>query len=613
MTLSKKLVATTLLLVNFVLLHYIVSSFPIRFDFTQEGIYKLSDSTKTMLEKLEDPITIDFYSSKSVTDLPAWFKNFSDRVEQMLEQYAAASRGKIYLNVIDPKPDTEEEERANAAGLNSTELPNGDRVFLGMAVAQGDTEKVHPFFNWNRETFLEYDISKTIYEAQLLTKPRLGLITSLPLKTPSFPTMPGQPAPEDQFVVSQLENQFELVTIESTETELPANLDLLAIIHPKDLGEDLRYSIDQYALSGKPIFLAIDPSSLSERDRGRQQMMMGQMNQPTPSDLPELLSAWGIEYDPSYVVLDQSNSLSRGTFSQPAWLVFQDEFTNRSLLPSSELEGILLLEAGQLKQSEGATANWEPILTTSSDTFQAQSMMLQFSQPQQLLSQSQPIGEPVVVAGLLTGEINSAFPEGKPSLEETADGPEEATDSLSSGQATILIVADSDFLLDQFSIQRDQFLPGMSQIRTLNDNQSFVSNFVEYLGGSSDLIGIRGKASTARPFEVVEEMEAEAQKEYQAKLEVVEAELQQINAELSRLVSEQAGSGTIYATPELSAIIAENQEKQTQLRSEIRNIRRNLRQGIETLGTIIGAINLLWAPVALLIFALIFNRMRKSA
>lgn len=613
MTLSKKILATTLLLVNFVLLHYIVSSFPIRFDFTQEGIYKLSDSTKTMLEKLEDPITIDFYSSKSVTDLPAWFKNFSDRVEQMLEQYAAASRGKIYLNVIDPKPDTEEEERANAAGLNSTELPNGDRVFLGMAVAQGDTEKVHPFFNWNRETFLEYDISKTIYEAQLLTKPRLGLITSLPLKTPSFPTMPGQPAPEDQFVVSQLENQFELVTIESTETELPANLDLLAIIHPKDLGEDLRYSIDQYALSGKPIFLAIDPSSLSERDRGRQQMMMGQMNQPIPSDLPELLSAWGIEYDPSYVVLDQSNSLSRGTFSQPAWLVFQDEFTNRSLLPSSELEGILLLEAGQLKQSEGATANWEPILTTSSDTFQAQSMMLQFSQPQQLLSQSQPIGEPVVVAGLLTGEINSAFPEGKPSLEETADGPEEATDSLSSGQATILIVADSDFLLDQFSIQRDQFLPGMSQIRTLNDNQSFVSNFVEYLGGSSDLIGIRGKASTARPFEVVEEMEAEAQKEYQAKLEVVEAELQQINAELSRLVSEQAGSGTIYATPELSAIIAENQEKQTQLRSEIRNIRRNLRQGIETLGTIIGAINLLWAPVALLIFALIFNRMRKSA
>ncbi|MBK1877378.1 Gldg family protein [Pelagicoccus mobilis] len=613
MTLSKKIIATALLLINFVLLHYIVSSLPIRFDFTQEGIYKLSDSTKSMLEKLEDPITIDFYSSKSVTELPAWFKNFSDRVEQMLEQYQSASGNKIYLNVIDPKPDTEEEERATAAGLNGTELPNGDRVFLGMVVAQGDTEKIHPFFNWNRETFLEYDISKTIYETQLLTKPRLGLISSLPLSAPDYPAMPGQPAPQDQFVVTQLENQFEVVEVTPAEEELPANLDILMMVHPKDLSPSLQYSIDQYALSGKPIFLALDPSSFTEREQGRQQMMMGQMSQATPSDLPELLAAWGIEYDPSLVLLDETNSLRRGTFSQPAWLVFQDSFTNRDLLPSSELEGLLMLEAGQLKQSDTSTANWEPILTTSSDSLQAQAMMLQFSQPQQLLAQAQPIGEQATVAGLLSGEIKTAFPEGRPSESEEGESAEQpASESLATGNATILIVADSDFLLDQFSIQRSNFL-GMEQVQSLNDNQNFVSNFVEYLGGSSDLIGIRGKASTSRPFTVVQEMEAEAQKQYQAKLELVEAELQAINAELTKLLSEQAGSGVIYASPEMTAMITENQQKQAELRGEIRNIRRELRQGIETLGTVIGAINLLWAPIGLLIFALLFNRMRKAA
>lgn len=613
MNFSKKIFATVLVLINFLLLHYIVSSLPIRFDFTQEDIYTLSDSTEAMLEKLEDPITIDFYTNKSLAELPAWFKNFSDRVEQMLEQYASASGGKIYLNVIDPKPDTEEEERATAAGLNSTELPNGDRVFLGMVVAQGETEKVHPFFNWNRETFLEYDISKTIYEAQLLTKPRLGLISSLPLKAPAFPQMPGQPAPSDQFVVTQLENQFEVVEITPTDEELPANIDILAIIHPKDLSPSMQYSIDQYALSGKPIFLALDPSSVTEREQGRQQMMMGQMSQPTPSDLPELLSAWGIEYDPSFVVLDQSNSLRRGTFTQPAWLIFQDDSTNRSLLPSSELEAMLMLEAGQLKQREGATANWEPILTTSADSFQAQAMMLQFSQPQQLLSQAKPLGEQAVIAGLLTGEIATAFPDGKPNVEENEDSEAgEVAESLTSGQATILIVADSDFLLDQFSIQRSNFL-GMQQVQSLNDNQDFVANFVEYLGGSSDLIGIRGKASTSRPFTVVEKMEAEAQKEYQAKLEVVEAQLQEINSELSRLLSEQAGQGVIYASPEMTAMIEQNQQKQAELRGEIRDIRRNLRQGIEALGTTIGAINLLWAPIGLLLFAILFNRMRKSA
>ncbi|EDY83454.1 hypothetical protein VDG1235_3081 [Verrucomicrobiia bacterium DG1235] len=599
MSLTKKLTAAVLILVNFLLLHYIVSSLPLRMDFTQEGIYTLSDSTKTMLSKIEEPITIDFYTSKSVGELQSWFKNFSDRVEQMLEQYSKASGGKISLNVIDPKPDTPEEERAIAAGLNGQEIATGDRVFLGMVVAQGDTEKIQPFFNWNRETFLEYDISKTIYETQLLTKPRIGLITSLPLMAPPMPPMPGQPAPSNQIIIDQLSTQFEIVPVEPSAETLPAGLDLLALVHPKDLSDTLKYSIDQYALSGKPVFLALDPSSVTEREQGRQQMMMGQMSQPTPSDLPELLAAWGIEYDPQFVLTDPDNSLSQGRFTQPAWLVFRDEYTNRDLLPSSELEGLLLLEAGQLAHAEDATTTWEPILTTSEQAGQVGSMTLQFTQPQQLLRQAQPIGNAVSVAGLLTGEASTAYPDRE---EET---------HLASGDITVFIISDSDFLLDQFSVQKVNFL-GMEQIQKLNDNQNLVANFVEYLGGSRDLIGIRGKAGTARPFDVVQAMEADAQKQYQAKLEIVEAELQEINSKLTQLVSEQANSGIIYATPEMEEVIAENRAKQAELKSQIRVIRRDLRQGIETLGTVIGAINLLWAPIGLLIFAIIFNRLRKN-
>ncbi|MBD5782411.1 GldG family protein [Pelagicoccus sp. NFK12] len=601
MTLSKKIFAAVLVLINFVLLHYIVSSLPIRFDFTQEGIYTLSDSTENMLAKLEEPVSVEFYSSKSIADLPAWFKNFSDRVEQMMEQYEKASGGLIKLKVIDPKPDSPEEERAIAAGLNGTELPNGDRVFLGMVVAQGETETIHPFFNWDRETFLEYDISKAIYETQLITKPRLGLITSLPLKAPpAMPMMPGQQQQQsDQIILSQLETQFEIVEVDPSESALPADLDLLALIHPKNLSEDLQYSIDQYALSGKPVFLSLDPSSVMEREQGRQQMMMGQMSQPTPSDLPELLAAWGIEYDVSQVLTDQTNSLSQGRFTQPAWLIFRNEFVNRDLLPSSELDGVLLLEAGQLKHAADATTAWEPILTTSADSGQVQSMMLQFSDPSQIGRQAEPLSEPATVAGLLTGEAQTAFPE------------REDDNKKSSGNITVFIIADSDFLLDQFSVQRVNFL-GMQQVQKLNDNQDLANNFIEYLGGSRDLIGIRGKAGASRPFDVVQRMEAEAQKLYQAKLEVVEAELQETNQKLSQILSEQTGSGIIYATPEMEELIAENQKKQAELKSQIREIRSGLRQGIDRLGNTIGALNLLWAPLGLLAFALLFNRMRKS-
>ncbi|MDQ8186986.1 GldG family protein [Pelagicoccus sp. SDUM812002] len=600
MTLSKKIQAAVLIVLNFLLLHYIVSSLPLRFDFTEEGIYTLSDSTRNMLEKLEEPVSVDFYSSKSIADLPAWFKNFSDRVEQMLEQYEKASGGLIRLKVIDPKPDSPEEERAIAAGLNGTEIQNGDRVFLGMVVAQGETETVQPFFNWDRETFLEYDISKTIYETQLITKPRLGLITSLPLKAPPAMPMPGQPQQQsDQIILTQLETQFEIVEVQGSESELPADLDLLALIHPKNLSEDLQYSIDQYALSGKPVFLSLDPSSVMEREQGRQQMMMGQMSQPTPSDLPNLLSAWGIEYDVANVLTDPTNSLSQGRFTQPSWLIFRNDFVNRDLLPSSELEGVLLLEAGQLKHSSDATTSWEPILTTSADAGQIESMMLQFTDPSQIGRQAEPLAEPATVAGLLTGTASTAFPDREDENKKT------------SGDITVFIIADSDFLLDQFSVQRVNFL-GMQQVQKLNDNQDLANNFIEYLGGSRDLIGIRGKAGASRPFDVVLRMEAEAQKQYQAKLEVVEAELQETNQKLSEILSEQTGSGIIYATPEMEELIAENQKKQAELKSQIREIRSGLRQGIDTLGNTIGAINLLWAPLALLAFALIFNRMRKS-
>lgn len=602
MTLPKKIVAAVLIALNFLLLHYIVSSLPLRFDFTEEGIYTLSDSTKSMLGKIEEPVTVDFYSSKSITDLPAWFKNFSDRVEQMLEQYEKASGGLVQLNVIDPKPDSPAEERAIAAGLTGTEIQNGDRVFLGMVVAQGETETIQAFFNWDRETFLEYDISKTIYETQLITKPRLGLITSLPLKAPPanpMAAMQGQPQPSDQIILAQLESQFEIVEIAATETALPAGLDLLILIHPKDLSQDLQYSIDQYALSNKPVFLSLEPSSVMEREQGRQQMMMGQMSQPTPSDLPELLAAWGIEFDTSKVLTDPTNSLAQGRFTQPAWLIFRDTFVNRDLLPSSELEGILLLEAGKLTHAEDATTNWEPILTTSTDAGEIEGMMLQFSDPTQLAREAQPLSQPATVAGLLSGEASTAFPD------------REGEGHLSSGNLTVFIISDSDFVLDQFSVQRINFM-GMEQIQKLNDNQDLANNFIEYLGGSRDLIGIRGKAGTSRPFDVVQRMEAEAQKLYQAKLEVVEAELQETNAKLTQILSEQTGSGIIYATPEMEDLIAENQKKQAELKSQIREIRGGLRQGIKSLGTTIGAINLFWAPLALLAFAVLFNRMRKK-
>ena len=620
MTLSTKLLASLLLLLNFLLLHYVLSAIPLRLDLTEDNIYTLSESSERLLSKIEDPVTVELYTSKSIADLPPWFKTFAARVEQMLEQYERASGGTLQLEVIDPEPDTEEEEQAIAAGLHGQELPTGDRVFLGMVVAQGDTEVVHPFFDWNRENFLEYDISQLIYEVQQFTKPKIGLITSLQLQAPNMPVMPGQQMPQDQYVVEQLQTAFEIEPIAAGATSLPSDIDLLAIIHPQALNNQLLYEIDQFALAGNPVFLAVDPSSIQMREQSRQmQMMGGGMNQNASSDLPRLLEAWGIQYDATKVVTDPNISLARGNFVQPSWLVFEGEQTNRELLPTSELGSVLLLEAGALIPSETLSGNWEPILTTSPEAGQVESMLIQFSQGANLSEETAPLEKSVAVAGMLTGQASTAFPDGPPSeaTEEEEEGEDEtaetdgATDHRTSGNVTAFIIADTDWMLDRFSVERINFL-GLNSVRRLNDNQILAANLMEYLGGSEDLIGIRGKGTTQREFEVVKAMETEAQKAYQQKLQDVEAQLADISQRISQIVSEQQGQGVIYMTPEIEQVLQENREQEAALRAERREIRRELRQGIESLGNVLGALNLLWAPVGLAVFGVLYNRSRKK-
>eukprot|EP01036_Dinobryon_divergens_P019257 gene19257-26263_t len=117
MKLSAKALAIVLLFVGLVLVNYLASSLPTRLDLTADSIYSLSAGTKTMLGKIEEPVVIDLYFSKDASGLPIQYKNYATRVQEMLRQYVRAGRGKLTLNVINPRPDTPDEEKATAAGL----------------------------------------------------------------------------------------------------------------------------------------------------------------------------------------------------------------------------------------------------------------------------------------------------------------------------------------------------------------------------------------------------------------------------------------------------------------------------------------------------------------
>ena len=223
MKFSAKIIAIVLLFVGLVLVNYLASQLPLRGDATAENIYTLSDGTRSLLSKIEEPVSLDLYYSRNVAGLPITYKNYADRVEEMLRQYTRASRGKVVLNVIRPEPDTPEEEQATLAGLQAQVIPTTrEQFFFGLVATQADQQKAIAALNPNREQFLEYDLSQLIYSVQQFDKRRLGLLTTVPLKAPPFNPMMMQQGrmPEDQFVVSEWQRTFDIIDVEPTATEL---------------------------------------------------------------------------------------------------------------------------------------------------------------------------------------------------------------------------------------------------------------------------------------------------------------------------------------------------------------------------------------------------------
>jgi ABC-type uncharacterized transport system involved in gliding motility auxiliary subunit len=610
---GSKFVVIALLFVALVLVNFLASRLPFRGDATAESIYTLSAGTKSILGKIEETVVLDFYFSKSVQGLPITYKNYATRVEEMLRQYVRASGGKLQLNVIDPRPDTPEEEKATAAGLQPQQLPTGETVHFGLVAAQADQQKTITSFNPQRESFLEYDLSQLVASVQTVTRKKLGLITSLPLQAPAMDMMmmmQQRQRPTGQMVADEWGRTFELVPIEASATALPGDLDVLAVIHPQGLSNQLQFAIDQFLLGGKPVFLAVDPSSQHFKRQGGQAAMFGGAQPNVSSDLPTLLKAYGITYNPQNVAGDLASATqvqtNAGIVRYPVWLTLAQESLNRQAMPVAQLKSTLFVESGSVAiEAGGRTVT--PLIETSASGGDVPALSLQFAQPEEVSRQLVPSGRKTLAA-IISGKFTSAFPNGAPANEpapgtDADNAPAPAapptTPALkeSSGNSTLLVVADTDWLFDDYSVRRFNFL-GVQAAEPLNDNLAFASNSLEFLGGSQDLISIRGKGSSMRPFTVVRRMEVDAPRRDQEQRTALEVRITDVQQKLTELQGKRNEGNRLVATPEMQKAIEDFQAQQAVMRGERREIRKALREDIERLenGLLVG--NLL-APIIL--------------
>jgi len=642
-----------LILLSAVFFLMILRHVPLQLDFTSQRMYTLSKGSKSILKGIETPVMLDFYFSSSSEAAPTSLKNFGDRIEVFLKQYERYSNGNIQLRIIDPKPDTAEEEAAIRAGVQNIQLPDGGSFFMGLTASQAEQEASINLFTLEREPYLEYDISKLLTDVQRVDQAKLAIITSLPVEGSEIPPQmmmqmqsPTRGEPEWSFY-SQLKERYEISVIRSTDesASLDKGYDMLLVLHPTGISEGLSYEIDQFVLSRKPVFIAVDPSSVTQKQSmNQQQMMMGMSGGMEGSDLPTLFDHWGVKYDTRKLVgdLDFATRVSSGRgqpVPYPIWINLND--LQADLPALAPLHQVLFAESGFFEkddqQETGLT--WKPVIQSSHNAATIDTMMTLYSAPAQLLSEVQKqLGmaspdkspAPYTLATVINGKFTTAYPNGKP-VKTSDDNPDPASEGgtpavsevetgqpkaprYTEGEGMVFLIADSDWAADRFSVERMNFL-GNTMLRPLNDNLSLMLNVVDQLAGSQDLIALRGRGNVNRSFVRVEKLEVLAQVRYQEQLESVNQRLSEVQSEISKIQGQQQSDGSLIASDALKKAIAEYREQEANVIAERREIRKKLREDIEALNRNLILINLLLVPGLLTLFGLrfFFKRSRAQA
>ena len=599
-----------------------------RLDLTENHLYSISAGTQQTLNELTEPVQLTLYYSRNAAQPVPQLQTYAARVREMLQTFQARSHGRVRFTEVNVEPFTEAEDKASEAGIQAVRPYEGaDPIYFGLVGANAiDDTRVIPLFSPQRESFLEYELTRLIYELENPERTHISLITSLPID-PAAAAGPAFQAGSQSMFATEMGRVLDVTKLAANFTAIPDNTDVLAIIHPGALTPAQLYAIDQFILRRGRAFVALDPASMQAALSGQSfDPFSPSLPAPTASTLEPLLSAWGVAMAPT-VVLDQEGALpvsvqdpqtgQTGQAPQPLFFQVPAEtgLDREDLMTAWLSRGINFGLAGGLTQRtqlEGVT--FTPLIRTSGRTMRmpAEQALMRPS-PMDIYSMWPASGgRRENVAVRLSGNLTTAFPDGAPPADAApapeapaeqqpaaappAPAPQAAQLRTSATPAQIVIVADTDFLADDFYV--DPQSGG-----TAADNASFALNAIDVLGGSDALVSLRSRAPAERKMKLLDDMERDAQRRIESRQRELEADLQETQARLQQLQARGRGSGFFAGdlgaelTSEEQAEVDQFRARETQIRTDLRGLARDLRGDIERLQALVIFINVWLAPL----------------
>ncbi|RDS81307.1 ABC transporter [Dyella monticola] len=592
---------------------------PERFDLTADHLYTLSPGTRQIIDNVNRPLWLTLYFSQDATkDVPV-LRSYEQRVAEMLQEMVARSHGRIHLQIVDPVPYSDDEASAEGNGLTALNGgTNGERIFFGLVgttrpptneaatdyradfpnLAPGkliDRTLSIPFFDPNQETFLEYDTAKLLYQLSEAEKPRIGVITDLPVMgDPAQGTPPWA-------VMRQLQQLFDVQMIDASKLKhIDKAIQVVLLIHPKHVSTTVEYALDQYVLGGGHLAVFVDPYSESDPAPLVDDPTSATNNH--SSNLPRLFTDWGVMFNPDQVVLDRARALpielAGVNLAHPAMLGLGAAELNRDDAITSSLQRINVSTAGHFDLLPNANTRLIPLMQSSSDAevVPTQRVIEAASNPSSLLDGYQPQGQNYVIAARLRGPFVSAFPEFARHAGHL---------STSASNAEVILVADTDLLTDRLWVETQSFL-GQPMPSAFANNGDFISNMVDNLSGSSALLSIHGRSSSQRPFTRVLALQRVADRKFLQKKQELENELADTKERLDELQPAKGARDT-STNAEQKQEIEQFLQRELAISKELRDVQHQLNAEIDALGTELKVINIVLLPALIVLLGLLYG------
>ena len=606
------------MLVLLVVINVIAAQTTQRVDLTAERAYTLSAGTRAILAKIDTPVQIRFYCTRGGNAMPASLRNYAQRVEDLLSEYRQRAKGKIDIQKLDPQPDSDAEDSARLDGLQPQLLQNNEKVYLGLSVNMLDQKETIPFLTPARERLLEYDVSRAIARVTNPERPVIGVMSALPVAGQMIPgrMMLQQQNERPWILYSELQRDFTVRNIDLTADKIPDDVKLLLIIHPKGISEATQFAIDQFVLCGGKLVAFLDPDCVLDA-----QPTVGPVPAASSSSLDKLLNAWGLEFNTSLVVADLNHMGRTQQGRAPTVLALAEDALNQNDVLTAQTNAVMVM-AGAFTGTP-ADGLKQTVLIKSSPNSQLIAPIVARGSGEEIIHKFQPSGTEYALAVRLTGKAKTAFPNGAPTPSPSPSASPTATKSEqppalkeSTNETSIVLFGDTDMIQNQVAVTQMNNLFGGHVFTPKNGNLALAEGAIEQLSGDSDLIAMRSRAITMRPFTVIREMQARAESHYQDTIRQLESSLAETQRKLNELQQTKQNGQQFILSPEQQQEISNFRKKETSIKAQLKDERRKLRADIDSLENRLKWLNIAAMPAVVAfsgVFLAIGRRQSRAA